>query len=219
MNFLVDQPTEMDRINEVIRRRIERGDPNPYRRITPDDDGYYDIPNRFPPQWFNNLTNTARNWYNNQRPRRFTSHMEELNNHEEQDRVHLPAPPVQQFSDPVPQPYQPVPPLQQMLPPPSHNNNKQTPKPIKAKEGDLACIICMENIADHCIIPCGHISLCVVCSNRLKQESFPKCPTCRGSITDIIQTFSVGVPYHAGGRKTKRSKRSRKINKSRKSHK
>jgi len=219
MNFLVDQPTEMDRMNEVIRRRIARGDPNPYRRITPDDDGYYDIPNRFPPQWFNNLTNTARNWYNNQRPSRYTSHMEELNNHEEQDRVHLPAPPVQQFSDPVPQPYQPVPPLQQMLPPPSYNNNKQIREPIKAKEGDLACIICMENIADHCIIPCGHISLCAVCSNRLKQESFPKCPTCRGSITDIIQTFSVGVPYHAGGRKTKRSKRSRKINKSRKSHK
>jgi hypothetical protein len=203
MNFIVDQPTEMDRMNEVIRRRIARGDPNPYRRITPYDEGYYDVPNRFPPQWFNNLTNTARNWYMNQRARRYTPYMEGLNNQEEEERVDLPAPP-----------------LQQMLPPSPNNNNKQITESVKAKEGDLACIICMENIADQCIIPCGHISLCAVCRNTLTlRHNFPRCPTCRGPITDIIQTFSVGVPYHAGGRKTKRSKRSRKVNKSRKSKK
>jgi hypothetical protein len=204
MNFLVDQPTEMDRINEVARRRIERGDPNPYGRImNPLEDGYYDVPNRFPPQWFNNLTNTAWNWYMNQRPSRYTPHMEGLNNQEEEERVDLPAPP-----------------RQTRLQPPPNNNNKQMPEPIKATEGDLACIICMENIADHCIIPCGHISLCALCSNTLThRNNVPTCPTCRGSITDIIQTFSVGAPYHAGGRKTKRSKKSRKIKKSRKSHK
>jgi hypothetical protein len=205
MNFIVDEPTEMERMDEVIRRRIARGDPNPYRRITPYDEGYYDVPNRFPPQWFHNLTNTARNWYMNQRARRYTPYMEGLNNQEE-EMLDLPAPPV--------------PSLQQMLPPPPNNNNKQIPKPVEAKEGDLACIICMENIADHCIIPCGHISLCALCSNPITQpHNFPTCPTCRGQITDIIQTFPVGVPYHAGGRKTKRSKKSRKINKSRKSHK
>jgi hypothetical protein len=227
MNFIVDYPTEGERMDEVIRRRIARGDPNPYRRITPYDEGYYDVPNRFPPQWFHNLTNTARNWYMNQRARRYTPYTEGLNNQEEEERVDLPAPPVPPFSHIVPQQAPPVPPLQQMLPPPSHNNmnnNKQIPKPVEANEGDLACIICMENIADHCIIPCGHISLCSVCSNTLTQpHNFPRCPTCRGPITDIIQTFPVGVPigvpHRAGGRKTKRSKKSRKINKSRKSHK
>ena len=189
MDFIVDQPTEMDRINEVIRRRIEIGDPNPYRRVTPDDDGYYDIPNRFPPQWFNNLTNTARGLYE------------------------VPAPPRQtRLQHPHP-----------MLQHPPNNNNKQMPEPIKATEGDLACIICMENIADHCIIPCGHISLCALCSNTLThRNNVPTCPVCRGQITDIIQTFSVGVPYHVGGRKSKRTKKSRKskrTKKSRKSHK
>jgi hypothetical protein len=218
MNFIFDEPTEHERMEEVARRRIERGDTNPYGRImNPLEDGYYDVPNR-PPQWLNNLINTVRELYNNQRPSRYTPHMEGLNNQEE-EMLDLPAPPVPPFSHIVPQQAPPVRPLQRMLPPPPNNNNKQMPEPIKATEGDLACIICMENIADHCIIPCGHISLCVVCSNRLKQESFPKCPTCRGSITDIIQTFSVAAPYHAGGRKTKRSKKSRKIKKSRKSHK
>jgi hypothetical protein len=202
MNFIFDEPTEHERMEEVARRRIERGDTNPYRRINPLEDGYYDVPNR-PPQWLNNLTNIVREWYYNQRPSRYTPHMEELNNQEEEERVDLPAPP-----------------LQQMLPPPPNNNNKQITESVKAKEGDLACIICMENIADQCIIPCGHISLCAVCRNTLTlRHNFPRCPTCRGPITDIIQTFSVGVPYHAGGRKTKRSKRSRKVNKSRKSKK
>lgn len=203
MDNVFGRPTEMDRLNEVTRRRIERGDPNPYRRITPHDDGYNDVPYR-PPQWFNNIRNTAWEWYNNQRPSRYTPYMEGLNNQEEEEEERMGN------NHPV-------------LPPPPPNNgmtDTQIPEPTEAKEGDLACIICMENIADHCIVPCGHISLCVVCSDRLKhQPSFPKCPTCRASITDIIQTFSVGVPYHAGGRKTKKSKRLRKLKKSRKSHK
>ena len=226
MNNVFGEPTDHERMEEVARRRRAIGE-NPYGRINPIEDGYYDVPNR-PPQWLNNLINTVRELYNNQRPSRYTPYMEGLNNQEEEERVDLPAPPVPPFSHIVPQQAPPVPPLQQMLPPPSHNNNmnnnKQIPKPVEANEGDLACIICMENIADHCIIPCGHISLCAVCSNTLTQpHNFPRCPTCRGPITDIIQTFPVGVPvgvpHRAGGRKTKRSKKSRKINKSRKSHK
>ena len=201
MNNVFGEPTDHERMEEVARRRRAIGE-NPYGRINPIEDGYYDVPNR-PPQWLNNLINTVRELYNNQRPSRYTPHMEELNNQEEEERVDLPAPP-----------------LQQMLPPPPNNNNKQITESVKAKEGDLACIICMENIADQCIIPCGHISLCAVCRNTLTlRHNFPRCPTCRVPITDIIQTFSVGVPYHAGGRKTKRSKRSRKVNKSRKSKK
>jgi hypothetical protein len=101
-----------------------------------------------------------------------------------------------------------------MLPPPPNNNNIQIPESVKAKEGDLACIICMENIADHCIIPCGHISLCAVCSNTLThRNNVPKCPSCRVNITSIIKTFSGGVPYHVGGRKSKRTKKSRKSKK------
>ena len=184
MNNVFGGPTEMDRLNEVTRRRIERGERNPHRIITPYDDGYNDVPFR-PPQWFNNLTNTVRGLYE------------------------VPDPPALII---------PGPPRHPRLQQPPNNNNKQMPEPIKATEGDLACIICMENIADHCIIPCGHISLCALCSNKLThQDDVPTCPVCRGQITDIIQTFSVGVPYHVGGRKSKRSRKSKRTKKSRKS--
>ena len=52
------------------------------------------------------------------------------------------------------------------------------------------CIICMEpRNGIFILIPCGHISLCELCSYNLTQEAFPKCPTCRKPVQFYTKGF------------------------------
>ena len=51
------------------------------------------------------------------------------------------------------------------------------------KGEDNVCCICMENINDHIVVPCGHKC---ICSGECK-EGLLKCPMCREDIIMIIK--------------------------------
>ena len=40
------------------------------------------------------------------------------------------------------------------------------------------CVICMENVLSHVIVPCGHLAICEVCSLLLEQGVIDRCPVC-----------------------------------------
>jgi len=46
------------------------------------------------------------------------------------------------------------------------------------------CKICMENVVDVTLIPCGHLVTCEICSRRIT-----KCPVCRKKIKSTVKTF------------------------------
>ena len=52
------------------------------------------------------------------------------------------------------------------------------------------CSVCYDSRANSVIYDCGHICMCFDCGKALlRSERFAKCPICRKSIKDIIETF------------------------------
>jgi len=56
------------------------------------------------------------------------------------------------------------------------------------------CVICCENERTHACSPCGHISLCVLCAEKLSEHGIngqdkPKCPKCRLEVDTIIRIY------------------------------
>mmetsp|Transcript_17428 Transcript_17428/g.31454 ORF Transcript_17428/g.31454 Transcript_17428/m.31454 type:complete len:250 (-) Transcript_17428:7116-7865(-) len=41
------------------------------------------------------------------------------------------------------------------------------------------CVICLTNIRDTSVLPCGHMCLCHDCANMTRAQSYGKCPICR----------------------------------------
>ena len=57
------------------------------------------------------------------------------------------------------------------------------------------CIICLEpRNALYVLNPCGHMSLCELCSYNLTQQTNPKCPSCRKSVRDYTKVFYQAPP-------------------------
>ena len=48
-----------------------------------------------------------------------------------------------------------------------------------------ACCVCMENAAIICFVPCGHISVCSICSLQLEN-----CPICRVRVETRLEVFA-----------------------------
>ena len=55
--------------------------------------------------------------------------------------------------------------------------------------GDDICSICMDNIIDSALIPCGHACACIVCARMLRGA----CPIFREPISDVLHTFLAGA--------------------------
>jgi len=53
---------------------------------------------------------------------------------------------------------------------------------IYEDEDELDCIICMDGPKAIVFIPCGHYSVCKVCSSKLEN----KCPICRSKIKTAV---------------------------------
>jgi hypothetical protein len=55
------------------------------------------------------------------------------------------------------------------------------------------CIVCMDNVADHLILNCGHLCVCGPCAERVKNSQSsnrsPSCPCCREPITQIKRVY------------------------------
>ena len=50
------------------------------------------------------------------------------------------------------------------------------------------CVICLEESANHMLVPCNHVALCGSCSDNLK-VACPICPICRASFTKVTKVF------------------------------
>ena len=54
------------------------------------------------------------------------------------------------------------------------------------------CILCMEDEKSVVLMPCKHLCMCKVCTDKLIAQSGRKkamCPVCRNLIMDTIETF------------------------------
>ena len=49
-----------------------------------------------------------------------------------------------------------------------------------------ACVVCLDNIANHAFIPCGHLSVCESCSSF---DFKNQCPVCRVDIVNICKIW------------------------------
>lgn len=63
-----------------------------------------------------------------------------------------------------------------------------TQKQIKSfGEYDLAkCKVCMENQIQTVFVPCGHLCMCIVCSEKYESD---KCPICRKEYSHLIKVY------------------------------
>jgi hypothetical protein len=48
------------------------------------------------------------------------------------------------------------------------------------------CVACLDDYANVCLIPCGHVCLCVACACKLDEPS--RCPLCRVPIEGAAKT-------------------------------
>lgn len=46
------------------------------------------------------------------------------------------------------------------------------------------CVICMENPEEIAVDPCGHLSMCAECADKVQQ-----CPVCRGPVEKMLRVF------------------------------
>jgi len=53
---------------------------------------------------------------------------------------------------------------------------------------DRECVVCMENTVDTVLVPCGHLCVCMQCSNQLKPLN---CPICKVAVQSVVRTFDV----------------------------
>lgn len=66
-------------------------------------------------------------------------------------------------------------------------NNNNTNNQVEFNVDENLCIICMDNIANTMVLPCEHIVICNICSNKLKNTHEAHiCIYCRKEITDIL---------------------------------
>lgn len=56
-----------------------------------------------------------------------------------------------------------------------------------------ACVVCWEGMADHVLIPCGHVCLCLSCSKLLRTTLRSKCPVCNGIVQQALKIFGAGI--------------------------
>jgi len=60
------------------------------------------------------------------------------------------------------------------------------------KQGN-ECVVCLDAVADHCILMCMHLCLCKDCAKSYYQESNGKgkgkCPKCRAPVEMVKKVF------------------------------
>lgn len=53
---------------------------------------------------------------------------------------------------------------------------------VVVEEDDTECVVCMADIKEMVLIPCGHMMLCVACCAKVQSSSVKECPMCRCNI-------------------------------------
>ena len=55
--------------------------------------------------------------------------------------------------------------------------------------GSLECPICFRKVANHVIVPCGHVA-CIDCLNII-QKINNSCPICRQPLQQVIEVYGI----------------------------
>jgi len=62
------------------------------------------------------------------------------------------------------------------------------PAPVPGEDGDSKeCVVCLEGVKSHVVVPCGHLCLCDTCSQKFQKGN---CPLCRQAVTMILKVYS-----------------------------
>jgi len=73
--------------------------------------------------------------------------------------------------------------------------NQPAPSPRRTSsvsdDGSKECAVCMSNVPDSVIVPCGHVCLCHDCGEALLELDGTRktCPICRGPINSVVKLF------------------------------
>lgn len=71
-------------------------------------------------------------------------------------------------------------------PPAASPGNDGSPTSVTVVDDDDAlCVICITNDKDTAVLPCRHMCLCKGCAQELMRHT-PKCPVCRGPISQLL---------------------------------
>lgn len=57
---------------------------------------------------------------------------------------------------------------------------------VSKQEEIQECGICMENLKNVALVPCGHLGYCLTCIQKLKEQM---CPTCKQPIQQVLKIF------------------------------
>jgi len=93
---------------------------------------------------------------------------------------------------PIPAPFPtlapaPVPALVPALAPAPVTASAPAPAPVPGEDGDSKeCVVCLEGMKSHVIVPCGHLCLCEACSQQFQKGN---CPLCRQAVTMIVKVY------------------------------
>jgi hypothetical protein len=70
-----------------------------------------------------------------------------------------------------------------------------TTRPAGSSDGShgllAECVICMDGLQTHALVPCGHQCICDACSESLTSELAPTCPACRAPVEQAIRVFKL----------------------------
>ena len=55
---------------------------------------------------------------------------------------------------------------------------------------DEQCVVCMDALKSHAVMPCLHQCVCEACAQQLLEQGTQSCPVCRGPIEAIGQVFT-----------------------------
>lgn len=56
-------------------------------------------------------------------------------------------------------------------------------------EQRLGCIGCNERTKKMACLPCGHVTRCIECADRMKDDEAPKCDICRKPVASIERVY------------------------------
>jgi hypothetical protein len=59
----------------------------------------------------------------------------------------------------------------------------------KIMEDPSVCVVCMDEKADCCLKPCGHLCLCQTCAIEIHTRR-ETCPICRACIQETLKVYT-----------------------------
>jgi len=62
-------------------------------------------------------------------------------------------------------------------------------QPSSGPQEDIECIVCMDELRNTVLVPCGHIALCNTCAMNIMTSRRPLCPICNSTVDDLCRVY------------------------------